>query len=146
MTLNASGINAVTSNGPSLTLASGTYTGDGSGTIQVNLGFTPIKVKVYDMTDATTYEWVQGMAATDSIKVVTGGTMTVDTNSAVVSNGEVTSTSSAGIYPPGSSGPGDGTIIDTTVNVYGTNLAIPQLVLGSVCNVSAKAYVWVAEG
>lgn len=147
MTLNVSGISAITNNmSAPLKEATGTYTGDGSGSILVNVGFTPTSAKVYDMTDATTYEWVQGMAATDSIKVVTAGTMTVDTNSAVVTNGVVSTITTTGVYPPGTQEPNDGTLINTSLQVWSPNLANPQLTFGSVANVSGKLYVWIARG
>src|SRR5579863_4825122 len=147
MSNNTAGVSPITNSmSAPLNEATGTYTGDGSGSIAVNVGFTPTYVKVFDMTDATTYEWVQGMAATDSIKTVTAGTMTVDTNTAVATNGVVSSVTTTGVYQPGSQGPGDGALINTTVNVFSPNLALPQLTLGSVVNTSSKLYVWIARG
>lgn len=148
MTLNALGISPLMVAGGVASSAFGQYTGDGSGAITVALGFTPIWVKVFDWTDGTTYEWSAGAPATDSIKTTnaTPPVVSVDTNSAVVSNHNIQSVSSAGVYPPGTQGPGDGTLINTTVEVDSPNLALPQLVLGSVCNVNAKAYTFVALG
>lgn len=147
MTLNVSGISAITNNmSAPLKMATGTYTGDGSGSIAVNVGFTPTFVKIYDITDVTTYEWVQGMPATDSIKITTVPAYTVDTNTAVATNGVVSTITTSGVYPPGTQGPGDGTLINTSLQVWSPNLALPQLTFGSVANTNAKAYVWLAFG
>lgn len=146
MTLNASGIGYTTYDVQGA-MATGGYTGDGSGSIAVAVGFTPKYVKIWDMTDATTWEWCQGMAATDSVKVVTAGTMTVDTNTAVATNGKLFTQSSVGTYqPPG--GAGDGTIINSgNISVFGTDSTnANQLVIGSTCNTNAKVYVWMALG
>lgn len=146
MSNNTVPINAVSQAASIVNMANFYFTGDGSGSIQCNIGFTPRRVKVYDMTDATSYEWISGMAATDSWKQVTGGTTTVDTNSAIVSNSNLVSITTTGVYQPGSQTPGDGTLINQTIVTDSPNPAIPQLTLGSVCNVSAKLYVVVADG
>ncbi|HUD11673.1 MAG TPA: hypothetical protein VMS08_04650 [Candidatus Saccharimonadia bacterium] len=147
MSLNTAGISAITNNmSAPLKMATGTYTGDGSGSILVNVGFTPTYVKIWDVTDATIYEWVQGLPATDSIKVVTAGTTTVDTNTAVATNGVTSTIATSGVYPPATQGPGDGTLINTSLQVWSPNLALPQLTFGSVANVSAKLYVWMCLG
>jgi hypothetical protein len=147
MTLNASGIVPVTYDVNNASLATGTYTGDGSGSIQVFVGFTPKMVKIIDVTDVTTYEWVQGMPATNSIKVVTAGTVTIDTNSAVLTDGKLFVQSSTGQYqPPG--GAGSGTIINSgNILVWGTDPTLNyRCVFGAVANVSGKSYVWYALG
>jgi hypothetical protein len=146
MSLNTSGITPYSQSAGIVNAAAGAYTGDGSGSILVNVGFTPRRVKVFDITDATTYEWVEGMPATNSFKVVTAGTMTVDTNSAVVTNGAIVTVTETGVYPPGQQVPGDSTLVNTSVIYESPNLALPQLTLGPVCNVSAKVYAWWAEG
>jgi hypothetical protein len=145
MTLNTSGVSPVTQSMPSQ-LATGTYTGDGSGTVQANIGFTPVKVTLYNITDTKKWEWVQGMAATDSFYEVASADPTIDTGSAIVSNGALNTQASAGEYgPPGSSEAGDGTLQNTgNISVYAPNKTLPQLVFTP--NVSGKAYVWVAEG
>jgi hypothetical protein len=144
--LNSSGVQAATYDVQGA-LATGGYTGDGSGTVQVFVGFTPKVFKLYNVTDVTTYEWVMGMPATNSLKVVTAGTMTVDTNSVVLTNGRMFSTSSTGVYqPPG--GAGAGTIINSgTISVFGTDPTVGyRLQIGSAGNVSGKSYVWAAWG
>jgi hypothetical protein len=147
MTLNASGISPLLGMNGVASSAFGQYTGDGSGAITVALGFTPIWVKIFDTTDNTTWEWCAGMAATDSIKIVgSGPVQTVDGNSAVLSNHVITTYNTTGVYAPGTSGPGDGTLINTSVTVDAPSLTTPQLILGSTVNTSAKLYSWVALG
>jgi hypothetical protein len=147
MTLNASGIGPSTYDVNNASLATGTYTGDGSGSIQVYVGFTPKYVKIMDVTDVTSYEWCFGMPATNSIKVVTAGTTTIDTNSAVLTNGKLFTQSSTGQYqPPG--GAGAGVIINSgNILTFGTDPTVSyRCVFGAVANVSGKAYVWYALG
>lgn len=146
MTLNTSGIGAYGQAGSIVNFANGGYVGDGSGSVQVAIGFTPRRVKIYNVTDVTTYEWTADMPATNSFKVVTAGTMTVDTNSAVVTNNATVTVTEVATGAPGSQEPNDGT--QGTVSVVYDNpvLANPQLVFGSVANVSAKVYAWTATG
>ena len=61
----------------------GSFTADGNDTI-INVGFAPRMVKIYNMTDAITWEWCEGMAATITLKTLAAGTQTADTNSAIV--------------------------------------------------------------
>lgn len=74
----------------------GTQTGDGTA-LTVTLGFRPKYVMVYNVTDATKWEKIDGMAASNSIKTVTAGTMTTDTTSAIqiTENGFVVSAAAA---------------------------------------------------
>lgn len=146
MTLNTSGIGAYGQAASIVNFANGGYTGDGSGSIAVAVGFTPRWVKVIDMTDATSYEWFADMPATDSLKTVTGGTTTVDTNSAVVTNGAQVTVTEVATGAPGSQEPNDGTQGTVTVTYDAPNKALPQLVFGSVLNVNNKVYAWVAQG
>lgn len=146
MTLNASGIGAYGQAASVVNFANGGYTGDGSGSILVNVGFTPRWVKVVDVTDATTYEWFADMPATDSLKTVTGGTMTIDTNSAIVTNGAQVTVTEVATGIPGAQAPGEGTQGTVSITYDNPNLANPQLTFGSVCNTSAKVYAWVAQG
>lgn len=60
----------------------GKATGDGTA-LSVTLGFRPKYVMIYNATDATKWEYLDGLAATQSIKTVTAGTMTTDTTSAI---------------------------------------------------------------
>jgi hypothetical protein len=62
--------------------ASGSFTSDNTATV-VQLGFTPRYVKVVNSTDVITWEKLEGMAAANSVKVVTAGTTTIDTGSAI---------------------------------------------------------------
>jgi len=63
-------------------LSAGSFTSDNTITV-VELGFTPRWIKVVNSTDVIIWEKIEGMAAANSIKVVTAGTTTVDTGSAI---------------------------------------------------------------
>lgn len=64
-------------------VATGSFTGAGAA-VDVDLGFVPRYVKLINVTDRTTYELVEGMAATTTLKAVAVGTMTADTASEIV--------------------------------------------------------------
>lgn len=49
----------------------------------LNLGFTPRKFRIINITDMTQYEWRDQMPAADSLKTVTAGTFTLDTTGAI---------------------------------------------------------------
>jgi hypothetical protein len=74
---------ATSQSGGRADIATGSFTGAGA-EVDVELGFTPRYIKIMNMTDATTYEFCEGMADTQTMKTVTGGAMTVDTNSIIV--------------------------------------------------------------
>jgi hypothetical protein len=59
----------------------GNYTSNGNAT-QINLGFRPTYIRFFNLTDDISWEWMSGFGATQSIKTVGAGTMTVDTGSA----------------------------------------------------------------
>lgn len=144
MTLNTSGVNYVTYDVQGA-MATGTYTGDGSGAIVVNCGFTPKYVYVADVTDVTTFEWIQGMGA-NTFKAVSGA-VTVDATGLIQTNGKLFNQSSVGNYqPPG--GAGSGTIINSgTIQVFGTDPTVKfELLLAAALNLSGKAYTWMALG
>lgn len=61
----------------------GKATGDGTA-LSVTLGFRPKHIVLVNTTDATKFEWIDGMAANATLKTVTGGAMTVDTTGAIV--------------------------------------------------------------
>lgn len=63
--------------------ASGNFTSDGTAAT-ISLGFRPRFVMAFNKTTATKMEKIDGMAATNSVKTVTGGTMTLDTGSLIV--------------------------------------------------------------
>lgn len=146
MTLNASGIQAYGQSGSIVNLANGGYTGDGSGAINVNVGFTPRWVKVIDFTGVVVWEWVADLPATIAVKTVTGGTTTMDTNSAIVTNGAQVTVTEVASGVPGAQGPGEGTQGTVSVTYDNPNLALPQLTFGSALNVNAHVYSWVAQG
>jgi hypothetical protein len=90
---------------PDCDIATGYFTTDGN-PVAIPLGFVPQSVEVVDVTDVTKWTWMRGMPATDALKEVTGGAMTVDTTSAVVvttntANGTATVTLSATDFPTG---------------------------------------------
>jgi len=66
----------------------GYFTSNGNA-VQINCGFQPLKVELTDVTDVILWTWQYGMPATDSVKVVTAGTTTVDTTSAIVVSTDV---------------------------------------------------------
>lgn len=72
-------------------LSSGSFTSDNTATT-VTLGFKPRWVKVVNTTDVIVWEKIEGMAAANSIKTVTGGTTTIDTGSAILINTDGTIT------------------------------------------------------
>jgi hypothetical protein len=59
--------------------ATGTFTGDGT-ICEVNLGFKPRYVKLINLTDRIVNEISDTMAATQTLKTVAAGTMTLDTD------------------------------------------------------------------
>lgn len=61
----------------------GYFTSNGN-TVQINIGFNPMHIKIMNTTDVIVWEWMYGMAATNTLKTVTAGTTTVDTGSAIV--------------------------------------------------------------
>jgi len=86
MTLATAGAFPATQSTGVNSFATGTYTGDASGDFNVVLGFTPRYVKVFNETDAITWEWARGMAATKTFK--TDSAVSVDTTSAIVPGSE----------------------------------------------------------
>ena len=148
MTLATAGITPVTQN-PSnlLNFASGTYTGDGSASAQLNIDWTPKYVKLIDLTDVFSWEWVQGMPANDTIYFTGSADMAIDTNNVISTNGKLNSVSSAGVYSPAGNGPGDGTLINTSLTVWGPDPTNPNnCTIGANGLVNGKSYVWFAFG
>lgn len=147
MSNNTVGVQALSQAAGIVNRASGIYTGDGSGSVQLFIGFTPSYVMVYDDTDATKWEWMEGMPATHSIKTVTGGTQTSDTGSAIVTNASVvTVTEVAPEGAPGAQGPGEGTQGTVSVSIDAPVKTTPQLTLATGLNVNAKVYAFLAIG
>lgn len=62
--------------------ATGTETGTGSA-INVELGFTPSKVVIYNETDPGTYTWTDSMAAGEMVKVIGDGTQTFEASGGI---------------------------------------------------------------
>lgn len=148
MTLATSGIAPqVSEPGNFAQMATGIHTGDGSAAANINLGFTPKFFKLYDLTDVFSWEWVQGMPATNTWYDPGSGNRSIDTNTVIATNGKLFAVNSAGVYSPAGNGPGDGTLINTTLTVWGpdpTAAFVCQLTTNGLVN--AKAYVWVAFG
>lgn len=69
--------------GPDADIIAGFLTGTGAAII-IPVGFFPTKVEVINWTGVVKWEWMYGAPATDSLKVVTAGTETTDTGSAIV--------------------------------------------------------------
>jgi len=67
-------------------ITTGSLTG-ANAAVDVELGFTPRHIRLINVTDAITYEYIEGMAATTTMKTVTAGTFTADTNSILVVDG-----------------------------------------------------------
>lgn len=63
-------------------IATGSFTSDNTIT-EVNVGFTPRIVKVFNETDVIVWEKFEGMGATICIKTVTAGTTTADATTAI---------------------------------------------------------------
>jgi hypothetical protein len=72
----------------------GSFTSDGSAQT-LTFGFKPNWVKVWNETDVILWEAISVTTATKAWKVVTGGTTTLDTGSAIVINSDGTVTLSA---------------------------------------------------
>lgn len=70
------------------------FTSDNAAQI-ITLGFAPAWVKVINETDTITWEWINGMSATKTVKTTGVPAVTVDTGSAIVDNGDGTITLSA---------------------------------------------------
>ena len=49
----------------------------------ITVGFYPRYIRVINLTDRIEYEWIKGMAATQTLKTVAAGTRTLDTNSEI---------------------------------------------------------------
>lgn len=75
---------------------SGSFTGDGAAQV-LTLGFAPLHIIVYNETDALRWEKFDPMVAANSLKVVTAGTQTTDTSSAILFNTDGTVTLSAAL-------------------------------------------------
>lgn len=144
------GVPVLNQSGSIVNQANGTYNGDGTGAIVVPVGFTPRHVKVVDITDLTTWEFIEGMPATNTLKtsVAVAGTagaqsVAVDATSAIVTNGVQTTVTEVAF---GGNGVGDGTNgTQSIVEIY-DNLGVPQLTFATGLNVSGKVYVWEAFG
>ena len=64
-------------------MATGEFTGDGT-VLTVNLGFTPKRVELVNVTDRISQLWVKGMAATTTLNTDAAGARTANTSSLIV--------------------------------------------------------------
>ena len=55
-----------------------------SGSLQIDVGFEPLSVKVINVTDRVTQEWFKGMNQGDFIETAANGTRTLETDDKVV--------------------------------------------------------------
>lgn len=68
-------------------VTSGFFTSNGNAT-QINCGFRPLKIRLLNVTDTILWDWMYGMGATQSLKTVTAGTVTIDTTSTFTVTGQ----------------------------------------------------------
>ena len=129
-------------------IATGTYTGDGSTTVTQTISFTPKYVQLIDMatsTNAKSYTWIQGMASTLTLLSTGSADVAEDTNSVILTNGKLTTTTEVGVYAPGTSSADGGTLTNTSISVYGPDKTKAYVLQFNV-SVSTHTYVWVAIG
>lgn len=92
-------------------IASGAFFDDAASpaVLTVSPGFRPRYFRLENATDRIAFEWMEGMAATNSIKTVAAGTRTLDTTSAIVPDAGVAGTTTNGLVnsPPGVAAGGD---------------------------------------
>lgn len=71
---------------PVVQYASGSYLDSAASPalMTITLGFTPRFIRVLDETTRVEYQWYDGMAATNNLKIAAAGTRTLDTNSAII--------------------------------------------------------------
>ena len=61
----------------------GYFTGSGNN-VQISIGFAAQEIEIFDATDNIRWQWRRGLPATNTIKTVAAGTVTIDTTSAIV--------------------------------------------------------------
>jgi hypothetical protein len=68
----------------------GYFTSVAGDPVQINCGFRPLYVRVFNDTDGVKWEWQWGMAATHSFETTnTGPVSSIDTTSAIVVNTDI---------------------------------------------------------
>lgn len=60
----------------------GYFTGSGNA-VQIPLGFAAQEIEIFNVTDNVRWQWKRGLPATNTIKQVAAGTVTIDTTSAI---------------------------------------------------------------
>lgn len=128
--------------------AYGKFTGDGSGLLNMPVGFSPIKVRVYNITDGLIWDWMAGMDATKSLlTTMSTGVVTVDSSSAIISNHVLTTNTVNAQYVPSGNGAGTGTLGPTSLQVDAPDQTLQKLIFSSAAlNINAKSYAWEAFG
>ena len=87
------------------------------------------------------------MPANDTIYFTGSADMAIDTNNVISTNGKLNSVTSAGVYSPSGNGPGDGTLINTSLTIWGPDPTNPNnCTIGANGLVNGKSYVWFAFG
>ena len=61
---------------------SGYFTSTGNN-VQIALGFAAQEIEIFNVTDNVRWQWRRGLPATNTIKTVAAGTVTIDTTSAI---------------------------------------------------------------
>jgi len=146
MSNNSAGVPAISQSGSVVNFASGIYTGDGSGAINVAVGFTPRYVKVIDVTDVTQWEWMECLPATNTLKTTSVPGISIDTNSLIVANVDLITVTEVAYPSPGSQTPTDGTQGTVSIEFDSPYLTTPNLTFASGLNTSSKVYTWIAFG
>lgn len=148
MTLASAGI-AANSDSSVAHLATGSYTGDSSGTpVEVKLGFLPKYVELIDMAASTgskRYVWILGMASTISALDTGLAALAEDSNTAIDVPWMTVTGQTPGIYAPGTSGPGDGTLINANPTYLAPDHSKSYSMKFNI-NVNTHTYVWAAFG
>jgi len=120
----------------------------------ISIGFTPRYFKWHDITDRTSVEKYEGMAAADTLTTDVNGVQALDTNSLITFDaGSGNQTGGSGTPDATNAGvvnnvayPGPSTIInDTKTQIPGSGPAQTVTVAASQI-VQNKQYEWVAQG
>lgn len=133
--------------------ATGSYTGDAAaGTISVAVGFTPRYVRLDNITDGISFEWYEALPATNTIKSTwSSGVVALDTNSLILTNMRIQTSTEVAYPAPGAQTADDGTQGTVSVSYEAPLQSADRLDFvagssGANVNVSAKVYIWMAMG
>ena len=160
MTLVASGVQTTSQAMGLANFACGSYTGDGTqGQVVVAIGFTPRYVRLINLTDGLTYEYLEGMreALGDTdlddtiLSTWSTGDETVDDNAAIVTNSQLVTATEMALNAPGAQSADLGVTGTTSVSYFRNIQSLPRLAFnagssGAITNIDAKVYSWIAFG